>query len=320
MNPSFSLQKLLTACCLTLAIGAPGSIAHATPAALQLAQATLSQQGNESDDALKIAALEALMTAPPERAFPLVKKVLEGRHSNEVKARALFVLSQLDTAEAQRLLLATATSAHPELRQEAVRMIGIAGDAEGLAALREIYRSGDEALRDSVLNAYLIAGDPDPVLQIARDAQSDAEFDRAVRTLAAMGETEALQALHYGGRSSEGLMQAFAIAGDLDSLLAIVRTSEDPQERRRAIRNIGITGSDAAGPALVGIYREHTDEAIREAALEGLLVSGYEQGVIELFRASADQSEKKQLLRTLVMMDSDRALELVDGVLEGDAR
>ena len=40
-------------------------------------------------DELKITALEALMSAPPERALPAVRKVLEGDSSDEVKESAL---------------------------------------------------------------------------------------------------------------------------------------------------------------------------------------------------------------------------------------
>lgn len=49
----------------------------------------------------------------------------------------------------------------PELSSEAVRMIGIGGNAEALAGLQNLYSSGDEDLREAVLEAYMIAGDVD---------------------------------------------------------------------------------------------------------------------------------------------------------------
>ena len=99
----------------------------------------------QSDDAssvdeseqLKIAALEALMSSPPDRALPLVAKVLAGDHSDEVKIRALFVLSQIDLPEAQTVLLDTARNGSGELRLEAIRMVGIGGNEEALAGLIE---------------------------------------------------------------------------------------------------------------------------------------------------------------------------------------
>ena len=66
--------------------------------------AVTSQAVAQIDDAeeLKIAALEALIAAPPERALPLAAKALQGDHSDEVKERALFILSQIDLPESQR--------------------------------------------------------------------------------------------------------------------------------------------------------------------------------------------------------------------------
>ena len=94
--------------------------------ALLLLAANSFAQSSDSDeqDSLKMAALEALITAPPERALPIVDKVLAGNNSVELKERALFILSQMDTAEAQTRMLAYARDSEGELQSEAIRMIG----------------------------------------------------------------------------------------------------------------------------------------------------------------------------------------------------
>ena len=84
----------------------------------------------DDDEMLKIAALEALVSAPPERAFPIVSRVLKGSGSTELKSRALFVLSQMDYPEGLQLLLDTARANQGELSMEAIRMIGINGNAD----------------------------------------------------------------------------------------------------------------------------------------------------------------------------------------------
>ena len=129
---------------------------------LALAAATGSwAQADDTGNAeeLKLAALEALIMAPPDRALPLVTKVLAGNHSDEVKSRALFVLSQIDNAEAQGQLVSVAQSSSGELQSEAIRMIGIGGNPEALAMLADMYTGGDANVREAVLEAYLIAGD-----------------------------------------------------------------------------------------------------------------------------------------------------------------
>ena len=52
------------------------------------------------DEELALAAMEGLMAQPPERALPIIKKVLAGSQTTLVKQRALFVLSQIDSPEA----------------------------------------------------------------------------------------------------------------------------------------------------------------------------------------------------------------------------
>src|SRR4051812_1156417 len=60
---------------------------------------------------LSLAALEGLMAQTPERALPILKKVLAGTQTTLVKHRALFVLSQIDSPEAREILTQTARSA-----------------------------------------------------------------------------------------------------------------------------------------------------------------------------------------------------------------
>ena len=151
---------------------------------------------DDDNEALKLTAMEALMAAPPERALPIARRVLEGDGSDELKERALFVLSQIDDPEATELLVDAARNGSGEFRAEAVRMIGIGGNADALAGLAEIYAAGDEDVREAVLEAYLIADDADAVYQIALNTDSPDEFGDAVEMLGAMGATEQLRARH----------------------------------------------------------------------------------------------------------------------------
>lgn len=265
---------------------------------------------------LAIAGLESLISAPPERALPLLRKVLAGSMSDTVKSRALFVLGQLDTPDAQALLLDTARSGSAALRGEAVRAIGIGGDDAALDALAELYAGGDEALQQDILQAYMIADRKDAIFQIARNARSEQELDRAVHLLGAMNATDELRQLGELHQGSESLMQAYAIAGDLDSLRRIAAAGGE--NAVPAVRSIGIIGNDGARQALRELYRTSADAEVKDAALQGLLIADDEAGVLELYRASTSAEEKKALLRTLSIMGGDAALEAIDAALEGD--
>jgi HEAT repeat protein len=270
-------------------------------------------------EVLKIAALEALMSAPPERALPLVIKVLDADNTDEVKERALFVLSQINLPEAQERLLDVARSDDSELSSEAVRMIGIGGNAEALAGLADLYASGDEDKRHAVLEAYMIARDVEAVYAIAQNASDAEEFEAAVEMLGVMGATDKLRTLSKTGSYTEPLVMALAISGDSETLGAMALDSSDPETQVHAIEALGIIGNDNVGATLVDIYRGAKTDEVREAARDGLLISGYDEGVLALYKESTDVNEKRDLLQMLSIMDSDLMMEVIDAALAGGA-
>jgi HEAT repeat protein len=278
-----------------------------------IAQSDVSDVSEE----LKIAAVEALIAAPADKALPLVTKVLEGNHSNEVKERALFVLSQIDRPEAQSTLLKVARENQNDLGLEAVRMIGISGNEESLASLASIYADGNSEAREAVLEAYMIAGDKQSVFNIALTAEGD-DFDEAIEMLSVMGARDELRELRGKMGVSEALIQAYAISGDFESLRELALDGSDVELQTQAIEAMGIVGGEQVDSTLVEIYRSATSEGVREAALHGMLISGHDAGVLELYRSSQDPSEKKQLLEFLVMTGSDEVWNIIDSALDGD--
>jgi HEAT repeat protein len=277
-------------------------------ALLLLATGSLAQ--TDDTESLRMAALEALISAPPERALPIVDKVLAGSHSSELKERALFILSQMDTAEAQSRLLAFANDSEGELQAEAIRMIGIGGDDEALAQLGSLYTNGDKNVREAVLEAYLISGNKQAVFDIAANTQDEDEFSDAVSMLGAMGAHEQLREL----RSRAGLSESLV---DSESLRELAMDGSNPEIQLRAIEALGIVGGDDVDQVLVDLYKSTANDDIREAALGGMLIAGHDTGVLELYRNASDPAEKRQLLEYLVLMDSEAVWDLIDNALEG---
>jgi HEAT repeat protein len=275
------------------------------------------QRAPTEQEELALAAMEGLMAQPADRALPIIKKVLAGSQTTLVKQRALFVLSQLDTPEAEAVLLQTARSSEPSLRSEAIRSIGIGGNGKALAALKDVYRAGDAEVKKQVLHAWMIAGRKAEVYQVALDAKSEDEAGEAIHMLSVMGGVEELRKLGERPNASRKLVDAYAISGDLASLRKIAEGSSEPAVRAEAVRKIGIVDTAAARTALREIYKGSDNAQIRDAAREGMLISGDEQGVLELYRGAKTAEEKRELLRTLTMMDGDAALEAIDSALEG---
>lgn len=310
---SFKLSTLAAA--MLAAMCAAGAVRAQAPPAPGAAVADGADRAPTADEELALAALEGLLAQPGGRALPILKKVLAGPQTTLVKQRALFVLSQIDSPEAQQILAQTSRSQNAQLRSEAIRSIGISGNAQGLDSLREIYDAGNAEVKGEVLQAWLIAGRKEAVYQAALNAKNEDEAAAAIQMLGAMGATEELRKLGERPNAPRGLVEAYAISGDLASLRRIAEGSGNPATRIDAVRKIGIIQSDAARTALREIYTRSTDEETREAALQGMLIAGDEQGVLALYRAAKSSDEKRSLLRTLAMIGGDAALEAIDQAL-----
>lgn len=274
-------------------------------------------KASNPEEELALAALEGLMSQPGDRALPVIKKVLAGSQTPLVKRRALFVLSQIDSPEAQQILVQTARSADAGMRGEAIRSIGIGGDPKALDSLLDVYNTGKPEVREEVLQAWLIAGRKETVYQVALNAKTEEEANQAIRMLGVMGAAEELRKLGDKPNAASGLVEAYALSGDIASLRKIAEGTGSIDARAEAIRKIGIVDNDAARTALRELYTRSTDAQLKEASLQGLMIADDEQGVLSLYRGAKSADEKRMLLRYLSMMDGDAALKAIDAALEG---
>jgi HEAT repeat protein len=270
------------------------------------------------DDDLADMALQGLLSAPPERALPLLKKVLAGERSIKVKKRALFVLSQLETKEAINVVLDTARNARePELRHEAIRMLGISGEKTAVERLAELYTSSNSAdVKKAVIEAWLIAGRKDLVLRTARDESDPAARRKAIETLGAMGASDELRQLFDATKDAgnrRSIIQSLGVAGNASALASIAgNTTLQQNERIEAMRALGIAGDHGGQAALVDLYAKADTPALREAILQGLLIAGDSDAVTRLYRNARTTEEKKAVLRVLTMMDDDEAIDVIE--------
>jgi HEAT repeat protein len=287
--------------------------------ALIAANSAVAQDGDDirDDEALKMVALEALMSAPSERALPIVIRVLEGTGSDEMKEAALFILSQIDHPDAGAQLLNMAQSASGELRLDAIRMIGISG-GDAVDSLAAIFDSGDSDVREAVLEAYMIAGNSQGLYNIAVNAENNDDFEAAVEMLGVMGASDELSKIRASAGVSDAIITAYIISDDADAIRELALDDSDLEQQANAIEALGIVGADDAEALLTQIYRDSDSEFIKEAALDGLLIGDFDDSMLQLYRSSTSVSEKRELLQRLVMMDSDQVMDIIDETLAGD--
>ncbi|PZQ17335.1 MAG: hypothetical protein DI564_05860 [Rhodanobacter denitrificans] len=288
-----------------------------TPARPATAAAGKASASGEDD--LADAAVEALLTASPERAIPLLDKVLKSQRPLRTKQRALFVLSQLgDPRALDRVIEVTRSNADPTLRAEAIRILGIGGDARGAERLREIYAGSQNAAeKRQVIDAWLIADRKDLILAAAR-TESDPDLRaHAVQMLGALGATAELGQLFEATADVDSriaIVRALGIAGEGARVAAIAGDAKQPEPvRAAALEAVGLSGK--GGELLVGLYAKADTEGLRDATLRAMLIAGDSAGLRRLYGEVRTPEEKKAVLRMLGMLDSDATLDLIERAL-----
>jgi len=288
---------------------------------LQARPATARVDVERGGDELAEVAIEGLMGAPADRAVPLLKKVLHGDRSIRLKKRALFVLSQVEGGTGLDVVIDAATNAtDPALRGEAIRILGISGDERAIARLRETY-AGSRAVEEKrrIIEAFLVADRKDLILAVARDETDPVLRKRAIDALGALGASDQLRTLFAATRdeaNQRAIVRALGVAGNVPALEALAGDAKQAEPiRLAALEALGVAGDRGGVQALAKFYSHADTSALREAALDGLLIAGDSRTVLDLYRKAADSGEKKRLLRTLTQMGGDTALDAIEAEL-----
>lgn len=276
--------------------------------------------GTGDDEEIAEIAVEGLMNAPPERAVPLLKKVLQSQHSDKVKKRALFVLSQIDQDAALDAVVDVAkTSSDPELREEAVRMLGVSGEERAIKRLSELYASSkDPRERRAIIQAWLVADRKDLILASARNETDESVRKQAIEALGAMDASAELKQLFdttHDAANQRAIIQALGVAGNVKALTEIAESQQPDPVRVEAIHALGVAGDEGGSSALVKLYPRAVTPALREAVVQGLMVAGDSDAMMQLYRQAKTIEEKQTLLRMITTMGDDAALNLIESEL-----
>jgi HEAT repeat protein len=219
------------------------------------------------------------------------------------------------------VLVRTAKSGEPiALRCEAVKTLGIAGDAENIAALGTIARdtSAPREVRFAVIEAYLIAHRPNEMIGIATSDPDPRVRARAIESLGAMGAHASLRQL-WGTEKDPALrgklLEAFGVAGDVDTLAKAARDSSEPRLRRKAIEGLAIVHGPAAQRELRRMYAEFTDPQDKRKVVEALMVQGDAKVLVEMFRAEKDPEMKRVILQQLSVMNDPEVTRIIMEIL-----
>ena len=278
---------------------------------------TVLRESSADDEDLKLMAINSLMNTEPDRAIPLLEKVLNGPASPKLKERALFVLAQSGSTRARGILADVARGkSGPDLQERAIHYLGVSGGRSG-ELLEQIYASAASTeIKEKVLHAFMVSGNKERILAAARGEKNPELRASAVHWLGTMGARAELWQMYRSETSAsvkESLIQAMSIAGDTEHLAEIARTDPDTAARAKAIHGLGISGRERSGAALVSIYKGEKNVELRKAVLHGLFIQSNARALVEIARSESDPTLKAEAVHRLSLM---RDKDATDYMLE----
>jgi tetratricopeptide (TPR) repeat protein len=281
-------------------------------------QGAAANPSSVSTDEEKAMALQGIMTSDPERGIAAVDKLLHGTASPKLKDRALFVLMQSGSAKAADVLLSVARdNRNPDLQIRAIRYLGMGGQNRNLSALKEIYTgAADPNVKKAVFQGWLMAGDKEDVLAVAKNEKSPELRRDAIRHLGMMGARNELREMYKVSpdpETREAVIQGMMMNGDSQGLAEIANTEKDPKVLDKAIRTIGMVGGQESSTALMNIYNSHSDLETKKSVINALFMHNAAKEMVAMARKETNPELKKALTQKLSMMHSP---EVTDYMME----
>ncbi|MDE3197170.1 MAG: HEAT repeat domain-containing protein [Acidobacteriota bacterium] len=273
---------------------------------------------DDANDDIKLMAINSLMNGDPDRAMPLLEKLLKGSASPRVKERALFVLTQSRAPRAQQILAEYAKGAgNPDLQLRAIRYIGMSGAAESARQLPAIYSaSNDPGVKREIIRTLMVSQARDALMNIAKSEKDPDLRGEAVRQLGVMKAVDQLSQLYQSETVPDikiQIVRSLMIAGANDRLLELAKNEKDENVRTEAIRNLALTNS-ASPEMLAGLYSPGTAPKLKREIVHSLMIRGDAKTMVDLARKESDPTMKKYIVQQLSVMRDNK--DATDYMLE----
>jgi HEAT repeat protein len=248
-----------------------------------------------NEDEVQVMALHSLMQNDPDRALPILKKVLARRDSGSVCLRrhALFVVASRQGPEVADLLLAAARSdPDPEVRQSAVFWLSRVENPQAVAIIDSVLRnSADEEVQQAamfalggrndarsmaILKEYALRTDVEDevrhaaMIHLLRSGGSrDPAFARQLYDQAKDSDTKAMilmLGMENGSSMDTGWLTSIASnrAEDVElrraALIRLSRSKLSGAELMRIIESFPEGDSESAG-MMIMVMMQHADDS-----------------------------------------------------------
>jgi hypothetical protein len=158
-----------------------------------------------------------------------------------------------------RVLQAAKTEKNPELRADAIRLLGVMG---GSGELSQMYATATTAIeKKAILQALFIGGAIEPVANAARTEKDREVRLTAVRNLGLMGRKSEMVLIElYRAEQDPEIkketLNAFFLQGNVTRLIEIARSEKDPGLKKEAVHWLSLTSSKEARAYMIELLKE----------------------------------------------------------------
>jgi HEAT repeat protein len=269
---------------------------------------------------LKLLAIQSLMNSDPERAVPLLEKIIMGNYPPKLKDKALFVLSQSNSDKAQQILMGLAKANNqPDLQKRAIRYLAMNGNAHNRVVLKEIYSSStDIGVKKTVIQAWLMCSCKEDVAALAKTEKNPELRREAIRYLGMMGGRAELMEFYKNSpdvETREAAVGAMLLCGCSHELAEIVKTEKDPNVLDKAINTLGLVGGPESLAALTTLYGGQADISTKKKVINALFLHGAGKEMVALARKETNPELKRALIQKMSIMNSPEITEYMMEIL-----
>jgi outer membrane protein assembly factor BamD (BamD/ComL family) len=261
-----------------------------------------------TDEETKIIALNALMNSDPQKAVPLLEKIIRGNYPAKLKEKALFVLSQTGSEKATEMLLEIARNNNdPDLQKRAIRNLGMNGNSRNRAALKEIYASAsDPQVKKAVFQGWLMSGDKEDVLAVAKQEKTPELRREAIKFLGMMGGRSELRQMYKDSgndvETKEAVLNGMMLCGDAEGLTEIAKSEKDPKVMSKVINTLGLVGGEHTVDTLLSIYNTSPDIETKKHVINALFLHGASKQMVAMARKETNPELKRDWIQKLSLM------------------
>jgi HEAT repeat protein len=297
----------------------------------------MAEAGQCPDQELRVAVVEALLMTPTEQAMPTLKAVMSRRDgcSAELREKAVFIISQKRSTEAEDMLLEAARNdPSPKVREQAVFWLSQVNSDKAVTAIEEILRTSNEPkmLEQAV---FALSQHRSPrAAQILRDIATRPNTPAEARKNAIfwLGQSKSadvsgfLRSLYSSlndRESKEAVLFALSqnrAEGNADFLLQIASDSREPGEMRKQALFWAAQQGALPLARLGELYQSMPDREMREQIIFAISQRREPEAVdrlMEIVRRERDVELRKNAIFWLGQSRDPRAARFLAELIGG---